>query len=359
MSSVVLLKSRLSHQGGLEKYTRRLAEAFVNKGCHVTLLTTGPYFSLEKVEVVSLGKTLKLSIRHLQTFDNNCMKWLEAHKPSIIFGMERNSFQTHYRAGSGVHAAYLKKRALTDSWLKQFSFSINPLHRYLLKTEKKAFESPDLKVLFTNSHMVKNEILQTYSTPPDKIRVVHNGVEWVEKEGPFLESFSPNFKKKGLFHFLFVGNGFKRKGLEFLLKGLSGLNEPYQLTVVGTDKNFSKYKNLAKGLNVKFVGAQPDVTPFYQKADALIIPSIYDPFSNVTLEGLAMGLFVVTSKNNGGHEVLQENTGTIIDFSNPQEALKKALKFPKTLERATSIRQSIKELDFSIQLDKIVSQSLC
>ncbi len=358
MKTVVFLKSRLAHPGGLEKYTRKLAEAFAKKGCCVKILTTGECTSWDEIEVVSLAPTSKLSLYHLRHFDTLCQTWLAQNPKEIIFGMERNTFQTHYRAGSGVHAAYLKQRMLTDSWLKRLTFKINPLHRYLLANEKKAFENPELKSLFTNSHMVEQEILQTYSTPIEKIHVVHNGVEWIEKEKPFQESFSQ--PRSEPFHFLFVGSGFKRKGLTFLIKGLADLKHPYQLTVVGKDKNLPFYQKLAKGLPIQFVGEQKDVTPFYQAADALVIPSVYDPFSNVTLEALAMGLFVVSSKYNGGSEVLNGDTGVIIkDLLHPQKALEHALNFPKTLERATLIRQSIKELDFSNQLDKIVSLSLC
>lgn len=353
---IVLLKSRLAHQGGLEKYTRHLAKAFVQKGCHITILTTGSCSSWNGVEVITLAESSKFSFYHLRHFDSLCQKWISQNKPDIIFGMERNSFQTHYRAGSGVHAAYLKRRSLTDSVFRQLSFKINPLHRYLLHMEKKAFEHSDLRLLFTNSHMVKQEILENHAIAEEKIKVVHNGVEWTEKEHAFQKSLSK--PRQGPYHFLFVGNGFKRKGLAFLLKGLSEFKKPFQLTVVGTDRHLSYFKHLARDLPVHFVGKQSDVTPFYQEADALVIPSIYDPFSNVTLEALAMGLFVISSPFNGGHEVLRENTGVIMDLAHPQEALEKAFFFPKTAESATSIRQSIKGLDFSNQLDKIVSQTL-
>ncbi|MCH9627084.1 MAG: D-inositol-3-phosphate glycosyltransferase [Chlamydiales bacterium] len=357
MTSVVLLKSRLSHRGGLEKYTRRLAEAFEKKGCAVTILTTGEPSSWNSIEVISLAPTSKFSLYHLRRFDLLCKKWLQKHPQEVVFGMERTSYQTHYRAGSGVHACYLKRRLLTDSWFKRLSFRFNPLHRYLLQVEKNAFEAPTLQALFTNSHLVKREILDTYATPAEKIHVVHNGVEWTEKEAPFQATFQK--PRSGPYHFLFVGNGFKRKGLEFLLKGLATFQAPFQLTVVGKDKNLSYYKKLAYGLPVRFVGSQKEVTPFYQAADALVIPSIYDPFSNVTLEALAMGLFVVSSTFNGGHEVLGEQSGTLIqNLNQPQEALARALQFPKTPESASRIRQSIKELDFSKQLDKIVRLTL-
>lgn len=356
MKRVVFLKSRLSHLGGLEKYTRRLADAFARQECRVQILTTGRGDSWEGVEVISLGETSKFSLEHLRRFDLWAQNWVQKEEPEIIFGMERNTFQTHYRAGSGVHAVYLKQRAFVDSWFKRLTFSFNPLHRYLLSVEKEAFEHKDLRLLFTNSHMVKREIIQTYATPQEKIQVVHNGVEWSEKEMPFHEGFKK--KRGGPLHFLFVGSGFKRKGLLFLLNGLSKLTTPYRLTVVGNDRDLAFYKK--KAPHVDFVGPQNDVTPFYQGADALVIPSIYDPFANVTLEALAMGLFVISSPFNGGSEVLTPNSGVIIkDLFDCSEELKQALDFPKTLERGTAIRQSIKELDFSYQLDKIVQLTLC
>ena len=68
--------------------------------------------------------------------------------------MDRNSRQTHIRAGNGVHKAYLEIRKKESSFLKKASFVLNPLHRSILTLEKKAFESKELKVLFVNSNMV-------------------------------------------------------------------------------------------------------------------------------------------------------------------------------------------------------------
>jgi UDP-glucose:(heptosyl)LPS alpha-1,3-glucosyltransferase len=350
----------------LEKYTEKLIKAFTEKGCQVTLLTTGnPPLSLGNTEVVSLAPDTKFSLYHLHRFNACCKSWLKAHPQDIVFGMERTTQQTHYRAGSGLHAVYLKQRALTDSYLQRFSLSLNPLHHQILASEKAAFEDPNLKILFTNSNMVKEEILTHYSVEPDKIEVVHNGVEWADWQIPFEESL--NQEKKETFHFLFIGNGYKRKGLLFLLQGLCLLKkEDFKLTVIGKDKNIPffirqvvKYDLQDK---VEFLGPQPSILPFYQAADALVIPSIYDPFANVTLEARAMGLFVVSSRFNGGQEVLQKEASECIeDLASPQSvanSLQRALEHAKNEFTARKIRQSIKGLDFSYQLDKIVTKTL-
>lgn len=367
MREVTILKSRINQIGGLEKYTLKLCERFAHHGCIVTLLTTTKNEPLPKIEgtnIVTVSKSLKPTFYHLKVFDRACQEWLQQTPSPIVFGMERTSFQTHYRAGSGVHAIYLKRRAMTDSAFKQFCFSINPLHRTLLSLEKRCFEDSHLKTIFTNSHMVKNEIINSYDTDAKKIDVIYNGAPFKDWAIPFEKSLESDRKK---FEFLFIGNGFRRKGLQFALQGLSYLKEKnFHLSVVGRDKELKHFRELSDRLGLKdkvtFWGEQKQTLSFYKQADALLIPSIYDPCANVTLEGLAMGLFIVTSRYNGGSELLNAQSGVVIDtLTDSQsmvEALKSAFDHPKTRDSAEFIRNSIKELDFSIQLDKIVKKTL-
>lgn len=366
MIKIAFLKTRAHFKGGLEKYTLNLLQTFAEEKCQVTLLTTGTPLCIPGVNCISLGPDSRCTLYQLVHFDTLCQKWLQKNPQDIVFGMERTTQQTHYRAGNGVHAIYLERRKMVDTLWKRMTFPLNPLHQTLLSMEKMAFEDRNLKVLFTNSYMVKNEILKTYKTPPDKIEVIHNGVEWEKWSEEFEKTFI--YKKRGAPHLLFVGNGYKRKGLSFLLQSLARLkNEDFRLTVIGKDKNPLRYVRLAEKLGIKkkidFMGPQSDLLPFYRAADTLIIPSIYDPFANVTVEALAMGLYVLSSSYNGGQEILQEYSGTIIDdLLSPEtfaHELKNVFNIPKTEERARKIRQSIKNLDFSKQLVKIVRKTLC
>ncbi len=363
---VVLLKGQISSHGGLEKYTLHLAQAFVAHGCDVTMLTSGEVPSLfrDTCEVIPLISKSRLSVLHLFRFDRACQQWLKQNPTDIVFGLDRNSFQTHYRAGNGVHRTYLAQRGLVEPALKRISLAINPLHRMILRLEREAFEHPELKRLFTNSNMVRDEILRQYKTPPEKIEVVHNGVQWEQWQTHF--EHTPERPQKA-FQLLFVGHGYRRKGLEFLLQGLSLLGrEDWELTVVGKDKEIDSFRIIAQRLKlgdrVHFLGAQPDTVPFYQKADALVIPSIYDPFANVTVEALAMGLFVVSSEFNGGKEVLTKESGTVIrqltDPDSVAEALRVAMKHSKTRERSLTIRRTVQRLDFPHQLNRIVDRTL-
>jgi len=365
MTKIALMVGRYSHKGGLEKYARNLASAFCKKGCQVTVLTTECHETTDPIEIISLGERSKIALYQLMHFDTLCQKWLKENPQDIVFGMERTRRQDVYRAGSGVHKIYLQRRKQVESSLKNLSLTLNPLHRTICRYEQSAFEDPSLKLLFTNSNMVKNEICSHFTTDPNKIQVVHNGVEHTKFEKPFLEkSFQ---EEKVPTRFLFVGNGYLRKGLGFILPGLARLNKSeWQLTIVGKDKNEGYFKNKVKRLgiseNVHFCGAQNDLIPFYQKADVLLIPSLYDPFANVTLEALAMGLFVVTSPFNGGKEILTPTMGHIIDDLFDPDAthvsLQRALKVATDKRGCEQRREAIAHLDFSQQLEKIISAVL-
>lgn len=362
---VALLKSRLFFRGGLEKYTRELASHFAKNRCTVTILTSGDKTPLPYAQVVSLTPGSKFSLWHLLSYNWASKRWLKKNPQAIIFGMERTTFQTHYRLGSGVHKVYLQRRFATESLFKKWTLYLNPLQLLILYYEKKALESPHLKTLFCNSEMVKNEVVENYALSPEKIQVVHNGVEWQKLEIPFLEGIKNPPGKR--YQLLFVGNGYRRKGLQYLLEALPLLSFDYHLSIVGKEKNLPRFQKLAAELGIdkklSFYGPQEDLIPFYQKAEALVLPTLYDPFANVTLEALAMGLYVVTSSFNGGKEVLTDSTGTVIknllDRKSLVEALEKGYHFRKTATSAVFIRNSVKELDFSLQLDKIVAKTLC
>jgi UDP-glucose:(heptosyl)LPS alpha-1,3-glucosyltransferase len=369
--SVIILKSHLAKNGGAEKYTWRIAYALKQQGKSVTLLTNGPVSAPSGMKVISCPYSSPFSFRFVEKFDRFCSSYTRQNPADIIFGLDRNRFQTHLRASSGVHAAYLLHRQTQDHFFKKISHRFNPLHRTLLQIEKESFEHPKLKILIANSAMVKDEILSFYRTDPRKIHVVHNGVQWQEMASPFEnweQARRDAFHHFGLpasrFHFLFLGHNYRRKGLEPLLRAFSLLQQrDVHLSVVGKEKNLSHFQHLSRELGiadrVTFFGPCSDITTFYQYADTLVIPSFYDPFANVTVEALAMGLFVVTSKKNGGHEVITPDNGTVIEeLSDPEsiaESLRQALKKPKTSQSSLQIRNGVARLDFAQQLHQLLS----
>jgi len=340
LKHIALIKSGTNQMGGLEKHTARIADAFTKDGIRVSLLTSK---------------------------NRDIEEWIANENPDAVLGMDRTCHATHLRAGNGVHISFLESRLLSEGRLKYWTCLCNPKHRKILRLEKASFESPKLKKIIANSHMVKRQILEHYRVRPDQIEVIHNGVEWREMEEAFTtwqEGKISACKELSLdpetFHFLFIGNGYTRKGLGPLLEGLARMKKRnFHLSVIGKDKNtdFFQARALILGLKnqVRFFGPRPDIRKFYQLADVLVIPSFYDPFANVTVEALAMGLFVVTSKYNGGAEVLTSQSGLIIpDLLNLTSTLEESIDHKKTVESSIALRLSISHLDFSSTLHKLI-----
>ena len=299
-------------------------------------------------------------------FDYHCRRYLQKHPFDIVFGFDRHFLPlTHYRAGNGCHAAFLARRSAEASLLKRLSLCLNPLHLMTRLSEHITFErSPPLAII-CNSHLVEREILHFYpKTPPQRITVIHNGVEWEDLDRHFREKMEAPRSASTPPHLLFIGHEWERKGLDRLLKALSLIHDrPFYLTAVGRERHADRFERLAKELGIgQRVTLIPTSQPpfhFYRSANIAIIPSRYDPFANVTLEALAMGLFVITTKANGGSEVITSGYNGIVleeEASEVDLSLAIASALPMACDPAlpVAIRESVKEFDFSKKLNEYV-----
>jgi len=170
--------------------------------------------------------------------------------------------------------------------------------------------------------MVRDEILAYFDIPAEKLHVIYSGVD-TERFHPSLKAGRQKVRNTlGIPNdhslFLFVGSGFERKGASVFIRALADLPNTAHGVIVGEDKHRKKYEALAErlGLNkqIHFLGKQSDVGPYYGAADAMVLPTLYDPFPNVILEAMACGLPVITSTKSGGSEFIQQDTnGYVVD----------------------------------------------
>lgn len=378
MTKVAVPIKNLSGLGGLEKDSWYCALSFARAGCDVTVLTTGPEESgpwphHESITIKSLGARPFFSVLHIRQFDKSVRLWLRENPQDIVFGLDQNTSLNFFRAGNGSHAMALEQRRLFEALPKRLSFALNPLHQTILGFERRLLDGKDLKHIFTNSQMIKDDLLRRYPLQPERIDVVYNGVEWKNMETSF-STWQKDKKalvaKCGLhenhMQLVYVGSGFARKGVMPLLKAFTSFkNDPIELSIVGKDKNQAHYEKfvLKTGMapQVRFFGARA-ATPFYQLADWCCIPSFYDPCANVTLEALAMGVPVISSKFNGGHELLKEGRGlnieNLLDSKSVARAIREALPVRKTPERALQLRTSMRSFEFENQFVQMVTKCL-
>jgi glycosyltransferase involved in cell wall biosynthesis len=110
---------------------------------------------------------------------------------------------------------------------------------------------------------------------------------------------------------LLIGNDWKKKGLDQLLRALAIIEIPIQLLVVGKDDP-GLYRPALRQLRlddrVRFLSPSADVLSFYAAADAYVAPSLEDAFGLPILEAMACGLPVIASVQAGASENIVEGT---------------------------------------------------
>ena len=100
-----------------------------------------------------------------------------------------------------------------------------------------------------------------------------------------------------------------------------------------------------RGRFVSRLGAVRDLPALYPAADIFLLPTLYDPFSNACLEALADGLPVITTRDNGFSEIIQDRVhGSIIGSPPNTGEICDALRFWSSPERRSVARPLIVEL---------------
>jgi UDP-glucose:(heptosyl)LPS alpha-1,3-glucosyltransferase len=286
MKKIHLIREKASKFGGAEVYLSRLARALGGNDIDYQIVNSiFPKF---------LPSWLRIILFNMQV----CL----TKKNKFYFSLERIICPDVYRAGDGVHKVFLSVENKSK---------LNPLHPVYLFLEKRCFNNA--KRIIANSNMIKDEIINTYSIDPSKIDVIYNGVE--SKKVDYEHSFKKLSKEfnldKDTSVLLYVGSGFKRKGVKEFLQIVAKLKDNnIQAFVIGKEKNLKYYEQLSKDFKVDkrviFTGPRQDVDDFYTISDVFLFPTRYEPFSNVVLEAMSLENAVFTTKQNGAHEILED-----------------------------------------------------
>ncbi len=167
--------------------------------------------------------------------------------------------------------------------------------------------------IITVSEDSAREITKAFGVPPEKIRVVYNGLDSSE-----FYPLSGIRKKPG--SLIFVGNSEDRKkGLLYLLQALTYLPENVTLTVIdGGAPQRSFAPMLAEKYNIEkrvhFTGKiEPgELVRLYCEAEVAVVPSLYEGFGFPAAEAMACELPVVSSTAGALPEVVGDDGAGIL-----------------------------------------------
>ncbi|HYL59379.1 MAG TPA: glycosyltransferase family 4 protein [Candidatus Acidoferrales bacterium] len=217
------------------------------------------------------------------------------------------------RSGGGAHVSYLRAARKWRGAAGAMAMRFSPYHRVQMMIERRGFTAPGLKRAIAVSNFVRDDLVREFNLPREKAVTIYNGVDLdayrPAADGSARAAIRQKFTiPQSARVVIFVGNGFARKGLGFLLEAWPLVTGGAFLLVVGADRATESYARRARELNVGarviFAGPQPDVAALFHAADAFAMPSLFEPFGNAVLEAMASGLPVMTSAFSGVAELL-------------------------------------------------------
>src|SRR5438128_11951159 len=360
--SIVFVRRGYSSTGGAEAYLKHLARGVMEAGHDLQLVATHDWPDNEW----PFGSITHLRSKSPIEFASELEQMRAQLRVDILFSLERVWSCDVYRAGDGVHRAWLERRRKFELPLKRFVRSLNSKHQDLLRLEQSLFSGGNTKRVIAGSQMVKDEIVNLYGYSADKIDIVRNGVPLEKfRFGPELrEKWREELNlKSDQIALLFAGSGWERKGLLFAIEAAALCKDrKIRLLVAGRgNARLHKTKRLRfwREDPVQFLGEVADMLRIYAASDIFVLPTIYDPFSNACLEALACGLPVITTRSNGFSEIIEDGVhGSIVDLADNIAGLRDAIQFWSEPARRAAARSTNVQHAAQFNISANVAQTL-
>jgi UDP-glucose:(heptosyl)LPS alpha-1,3-glucosyltransferase len=287
---IAFLRRRFSPTGGAEHYLLRLATGLAARGHQLTLYCEdwspreNPFQEIRKIDSADpVSFARKVGVHSMRD------------RHDIVFSLERVPNCDLYRAGDGLHADWLAYRRAFHPVMGRVRTLLRPKNRQLCRLEAQVFAPGGVRRVICNSRFVADQICKHFDFPRDRIDVIYNGVPY--------QQFSMGdraFGRRALqlnpddYVVLLVGAGSERKGHAIARDAMRRIKRKYAKLVI--------------------IDSPPPVAMqhVYAAADVFLLPTLYDPFANVTLEALAAGLPVITSAQNGASEIMEDEKNGFI-----------------------------------------------
>lgn len=185
------------------------------------------------------------------------------------------------------------------------------------------------RAIITPSHATRQNLLDFYGSPEDKVFVVPHGIDFArfakKPEPQEADAFLALHGIKKPF-ILYVGLRRPRKNLATLLHALRHVKGEIQLVVVGPkDKRFIDLSGLAKSIGVEnrvvetgSVDSLEDLITLYHEASVFALPSLCEGFGFPVLEAMVCQTPVVTSNMSALPEVAGD-AAVLVDPKSPSD----------------------------------------
>ncbi len=208
------------------------------------------------------------------------------------------------------------------------------------------------KVIVNSRHMF-DELRGHFQLPDERLVVIPNGID-VDRMccRHVVVEARPASDGKTV---LFVGRLVREKGVQYLLKAAPRILRRHpttQFVVAGAGYYRQELEALSEKLNVtksvSFFGQANDaqLAELYGDADLLVVPSLYEPFGIVDLEGMAHSLPIVVSDAGGLKDIVADGADGVVT------------KAGRAVSLAAGINKVLDDEDFARRLSKAAREKV-
>lgn len=318
-----------------------------------TILT--PYQSSSSYSEALSTYNISGTLGHKEVYGKNLYE--EVYRYSLIASLiaEQEEFDIIHAHDWMTYQAGINARSVTGKpfvahiHATEFDRTAGNPNSYISEIEYQGLVAAD--AIIANSNWTKKNVIDAYKINPDKIKVVHWGID-PENEHYNLETKSPFSKDEKIV--LFLGRITVQKGPDYFVEMAAKVLKKAPKTrfvVAGSGDMFPQMVSRAKELKIidkfLFTGflSGADVHKVFQMADIYVMPSVSEPFGLVALEAMKNNTPVIISKQSGASEVI--TNALKVDFWDVDEMANKVvsvLKYPELLRelKTNSFRESKK-----------------
>ncbi|MBX9688163.1 MAG: glycosyltransferase family 4 protein [Candidatus Obscuribacterales bacterium] len=376
-----MLVRQFSPHGGLELYAHKVVEGLLENDIAVTVVCQELKSELRQAnldyEMIEPDASVKGKYaRQLSLFKNANRALAGLSNVDLIHSQhcptDRADIVTFHNHSTKrlSEVGFLWERILNDC-------KRTAVPAYKLREKQDEILLRKAQCLIFPAEVMKEDFFKNYpflNGPPSKPYVVaHPGASLADENAG--RSINPP-SVDACFNFLFVGRGFRKKGLDVLLAACARLkrlsNAKFKLLIAGLKaKPSDQIYMAALGLGdcVEFLGFQKDMDAVYQKAKAIILPSRVEPFGMAPVQGMQRGLVPIVSKVSGVAEVLNDGVDALIlrnhlDADELAHIMQQLLDNPELLQKLSlaagrraekiswqeTVKETIKAYDIALSL---------
>ncbi len=352
--------------GGIQRDLMKIAREAVARGHEVKVFTlrwSGPEpeeVELELIPIVGFN-------RHTQYdhFARELNDRVRADHFDLVVGFNKMPGLDVYYAGD---SCYIEKALeQREAW-----YRLLPRFKSFHAAERAVFGPDNKTEILTISNVEIPRYRHHYKTPPERLHPLPPGIEKDRVAPDNRAEIRQQFRTElGLddqhLMVLFVGSGFKKKGLDRALLAIAALpgelRQRVRFYVIGHDKA-EAFERMSMRLGIKdlvtfFADGRNDIPNFLFSADALLHPAYDETAGMVIVESMLAGLPALATRNCGyAHYLSEYAAGMVLDVPLTQERLNAALEELLTSPRRDEWRQNglaaAKEASFFGLVDQTV-----